>query len=143
MDRLTAEQRHRNMQNIKSKDTKIEQLLRKELWRRGYRYKKNSSALIGKPDMVFPKYKTVVFCDSEFFHGKNWNKLKKQLEKSERHDFWTDKIKKNRERDRKVNRQLRAEGWTVIRFWGKDILRSPEACADKFEKAILKKTGGH
>ena len=73
MDVLTPEQRHRNMSNIKSKDTSIELLLRKELWSRGYRYRKNYKLLPGKPDVVLTKYKIAIFCDSEFFHGKDWN----------------------------------------------------------------------
>lgn len=67
MDNLTKEQRHRNMKNIKSKDTKIEVRLRKALWAKGYRYRKNDKKLPGKPDIVLSKYKIVIFCDSEFF----------------------------------------------------------------------------
>ncbi len=66
---MTKEQRRRNMQNIRGKDTKIE-LLRKELWARGYRYRKNYSKLPGKPDIVLTKYKIAVFCDGEFFMEK-------------------------------------------------------------------------
>lgn len=79
MDVLTKEQRKKNMQHIKAKDTKIEIILRKALWRKGYRYRKNYSKLLGKPDIVMPKYKIVIFCDGEFFHGKDWNSLKKKL----------------------------------------------------------------
>ena len=78
LDRLTKEQRHKNMKNIKSKDTSIELRLRKELWKRGYRYRKNYAELPGKPDIVLTKYKIVIFCDSEFFHGKDWEVLKPQ-----------------------------------------------------------------
>ena len=78
MDRLTKEQRHKNMKNIRSKDTSIELKLRKELWRRGYRYRKNYTELPGKPDIVLTKYKIAIFCDSEFFHGKDWDSWKKE-----------------------------------------------------------------
>ena len=78
-DNLTVEQRRKNMQHIKNKDTKIELALRKALWKRGLRYRKNYVALPGKPDIVFTKYKVVVFCDSEFFHGKDWEVLKHSL----------------------------------------------------------------
>ena len=81
MDNLTKEQRHKNMQQIKSKDTKIEVLLRKALWSKGYRYRKNDKKLPGKPDIVLGKYKIAIFCDSEFFHGKDWEVLKPRLEK--------------------------------------------------------------
>ena len=69
MDNLTKDQRRKNMKHIKSKDTKIEVILRKALWKKGYRYRKNYNKLLGKPDIVLPKYKIVIFCDSEFFHG--------------------------------------------------------------------------
>ena len=82
MDNLTKEQRKRNMQNIKSKDTEIEVLLRKALWKKGYRFRKNYSKLPGKPDIAFTKYKIAIFCDGEFFHGKDWEKLKKRLKRA-------------------------------------------------------------
>ena len=72
-DRLTKEQRHKCMHNIKSKDSKIEVSLRKALWAKDYRYRKNYAALPGKPDIALTKYKIAVFCDSEFFHGKDWD----------------------------------------------------------------------
>ena len=80
-DNLTVEQRKKNMQHIKSKDTKIEIALRKALWNKGYRYRKNYCLLPGKPDIVLTKYKIAIFCDSEFFHGKDWEILKPRLHK--------------------------------------------------------------
>ena len=71
-DVLTKEQRHKNMKNIKNRDTKIEVLLRKELWNRGYRYRKNVKSLPGTPDIVLTRYRIAIFCDGEFFHGKDW-----------------------------------------------------------------------
>lgn len=82
MDKLTSEQRSRNMAAVKNKDTKIEITLRKELYKRGYRYRKNVTTLPGKPDIVIEKYKIAIFCDSEFFHGKDWDKLHEQLKRS-------------------------------------------------------------
>lgn len=76
MDVLTKEQRRKNMQNIKSKDTSIELMLRKALWDEGYRYRKNYKVLPGKPDIALTKYKIAIFCDSEFFHGKDWEVLR-------------------------------------------------------------------
>ena len=104
MDRLTKEQRHKNMKNIKSKDTSIEVILRKALWSKGYRYRKNDKSLPGKPDIVLPKYKIAIFCDSEFFHGKDWEVLKNQLERGKNADFWIEKISKNQKRDDEVNK---------------------------------------
>ena len=119
MDRLTKEQRHRNMSNIKSKDTSIELKLRKALWKKGYRYRKNYNKLPGKPDIALTRYRIVIFCDSEFFHGKDWEKLKLQLEKGKNSEFWINKISKNIERDEKIEKELNFMGWTVLRFWGK------------------------
>lgn len=136
-DNLTAEQRKKNMQHIKSKDTKIEVLLRKELWKRGYRYRKNYSKLPGKPDIVLTKYKIAIFCDSEFFHGKDWEVLKPRLEKGNNSDYWLKKISRNRERDDEINKQLLFQGWTVIRFWGKDILKNLDECIKVVEETIF------
>ena len=137
MDNLTKEQRHKNMQNIKSKDTKIEVQLRKALWAKGYRYRKNDKKLPGKPDIVLGKYKIVIFCDSEFFHGKDWEVLKPRLEQSSNSEFWIKKISRNRERDDEVNKKLLFMGWTVIRFWGNDIKKNTEECVRVVEETIF------
>ena len=137
MDRLTKEQRHRNMSNIKNKDTSIEVILRKALWEKGYRYRKNYSGLPGKPDIVLTKQKIVIFCDSEFFHGKDWDDLKKQLQRGKNADFWIKKISRNRERDEEINKQLMFLGWTVIRFWGKDIKKDVEQGVRVVEETIF------
>ena len=81
MDNLTKEQRRKNMQHIHSKDTKIEVILRKALWQKGYRYRKNCKDIPGKPDIALTKYKIAIFCDGEFFHGKDWEVLKPGLVK--------------------------------------------------------------
>lgn len=137
MDRLTEEQRHKNMSNIKNKDTGIEIMLRKALWDKGYRYRKNYKELPGKPDIVLTKYRIAIFCDSEFFHGKDWDDLKKQLERGKNAEFWINKISKNRERDEEINKQLFYQGWTVIRFWGKDIKNDVEQCVKAVEETIF------
>ena len=136
MDNLTQEQRHKNMQNIKSKDTKIEVQLRKALWAKGYRYRKNDKKLPGKPDIVLEKYKIVIFCDSEFFHGKDWEVLKPRLEKGTNPEYWVKKIENNRRRDDEINKELTFEGWTVIRFWGKDIKNKLDECIKVIEDII-------
>ena len=137
MDNLTPEQRKRNMQQIRSKDTSIELKLRKELWKRGYRYRKNVKNLPGKPDIALTKYKIAIFCDSEFFHGKDWEVLKPRLEKSNNSEFWISKISRNRERDDEVNKQLLFLGWTVIRFWGNDIKKNTDECIKVIEEVIF------
>ena len=136
-DNLTPEQRKKNMQHIKSKDTKIEVKLRKALWERGFRYRKNYKELPGKPDIVFTQYKIAVFCDSEFFHWKDWEVLKPRLEKTQNSEYWLKKISRNMERDDEVNKRLLFEGWTVIRFWGKDILKDTEECVRVIEETIF------
>ena len=97
-DDLTKEQRHKNMKNIHGKDTKIEVILRKALWNKGYRYRKNYKILPGSPDIVLTKYKIAIFCDGEFFHGKDWDTLKQRLEKSNNSEYWISKISRNKER---------------------------------------------
>lgn len=140
MDNLTKEQRHKNMKNIKSKDTKIEVILRKELWHRGYRYRKNYNELPGKPDIVLTKQKIVIFCDSEFFHGKDWEVLKPRLEKGNNANYWLKKIERNITRDQEINQQLNFLGWTVVCFWGKEILNNTDECIKVIEETIFEST---
>lgn len=137
MDNLTKEQRRKNMQNIRSKNTSIEVILRKALWQKGYRYRKNYKGLPGNPDIVLTKYKIAIFCDGEFFHGKDWEVLKPRLEKSNNSEYWISKIIRNCERDNEVNKKLLFEGWTVIRFWGKDIQNNSEECVKVIEETIF------
>lgn len=134
MDNHSPEQRHKNMKAIKSKDTKIEVMLRKELWARGLRYQKNSKKVFGKPDIVFIGKKVAVFCDSEFWHGYDWDNKKKEFKSHQ--DFWIPKIERNIERDREVNEELKSTGWTVLRFWGNDIKKNLQACADEIERTV-------
>ena len=137
MDNLTREQRRKNMQHIRSKDTSIEIILRKKLWEKGYRYRKNLNNLPGNPDIVLTKYKIAVFCDGEFFHGKDWEILKPKLEKSKNSDYWIRKISRNIERDDEVNKELLVQGWTVIRFWGgEEITPNIDECIRLIEETI-------
>ena len=137
MDVLTKEQRHKNMSHIKGKDTTIEVKLRKLLWHKGFRYRKNYKSLPGSPDIVLPKYKIVIFCDGEFFHGKNWEELRNHLKNSNNSQFWISKIARNIDRDDEVNKQLNALGWTVLRFWGEDIKKHPDECVRVIEETIF------
>jgi len=137
MDNHTPEQRHRNMQAIKNKDSKIEILLRKELWNRGLRYRKNVNGIIGKPDIVFRRKKVAVFCDSEFWHGYDWENRKEAIKT--RREFWIPKIERNMERDKEVTASLEEDGWTVLRFWGNDIKKNLKQCADQIEATLRTK----
>ena len=134
MDRLTPEQRHRNMQSIKSKDSKIELLLRQELWKRGLRYRKNVSTVFGHPDIAFIGKKIAVFCDSEFWHGYDWENRKKDIKSNK--EYWISKIERNMARDNEVNEYLTTHGWSVLRFWGKQIEKDAAGCADIIEEEV-------
>ena len=134
MDVLTKEQRRKNMRAIKSKDTKIEELLGKALWAKGYRYRKNSIEIFGKPDFTFKKYKIAIFCDSEYFHGKDWKTKKHRIKTNT--EFWHKKIEGNIERDKVVNETLLKSGWQVIRFWGEEIKKNLDLCILRIEQII-------
>ena len=133
-DDLTPEQRRRNMQAIRSKDTSIELALRKALWERGIRYRKNYKKLIGKPDIAITKYKIAVFCDSDYWHGYDWENRNQRI-KSNR-DYWVPKIERNMERDREVTSALQSEGWLVIRFWEWQIKKHLDECVEEMHQII-------
>jgi len=139
MDNHTPEQRRYNMRRIKSKNTGIELMLRQELYKRGYRYRVNYKLLPGKPDIAFTKYKVAVFCDSEFFHGYDWNNLREKISAGNNPSYWIEKISTNINHDKEVNAQLKDLGWTVVRFWGKEISNDVGKCADAVGYAILEK----
>ncbi len=132
--RKTKEQISYNMKAVKSKDSQIELMLRRELWSRGLRYRKNSGKVFGHPDIVFMGKKVAVFCDSEFWHGYNWEERKKDFKSHQ--EFWIPKIERNMERDTEVTAKLQEDGWTVLRFWGNEIKKNTAQCADIIEKAV-------
>lgn len=134
MDVLTKDQRRKNMQAIKSRNTSIEELLAKALWAKGYRYRRNNRKVLGKPDFTFCRYKIAIFCDSEYFHGKDWETQKHKIKTNTA--FWQKKIEGNIERDRIVNETLLNNGWQVIRLWGGDIKKNLDLCLEKIESAI-------
>lgn len=137
MPKKTKEQISYNMKRVKNKDSEIEVMLRRELWSRGLHYQKNVTKIIGKPDIVFKGKMVAVFCDSEFFHGYDWENRKHDFKSNQ--DFWIAKIERNIQRDAEVNKMLEEAGWTVIRFWGKDIKKNCSECADKVEKILREK----
>jgi len=130
----TREQISYNMRQVKNKDSKIEVLLRKELWKRGLRYRKNVNSIYGKPDIAFIGKKIAVFCDSEFWHGYNWEERKKDFKSHQ--EFWIPKIERNMERDCEVTQELESEGWKVLRFWGNEIKKDTARCADIIESTV-------
>lgn len=136
MDDLSPEQRSKNMRHIRSKDTEIELILRKALWREGIRYRKNYNKLPGKPDIAITKYKIAIFCDGEFFHGKDWDQLQVKFKNSNNSEYWLKKIQRNITRDYEVEQAIRAQGWIVLRFWGKDIKKDVSMCVKAIKEAI-------
>lgn len=122
------------MKMVRNKNSAIELALRKALWGKGYRYRKNVNSIFGHPDIAFVGKKVAVFCDSEFWHGYDWENRKNDF-KSNR-EFWIPKIERNMERDKEVTERLQSEGWTVIRFWGKDIKNDLGKCVLQIEEAL-------
>ena len=134
MDRLTKEQRRKNMQAVRASRSKIETALAKALFAQGLRFRKNDRTVFGKPDLTFKKYKLTVLVDSEFWHGKDWETSK--FDHKSNQEFWLTKIERNIGRDNEVNENLIAEGWKVLRFWGKDITKNLDKCINKIQKTI-------
>lgn len=134
MDTHSAEQRRKNMQAIKSKGTKVERNLGKALWEAGYRYRKNSKSVYGKPDFSYKKFKVAVFCDGEFWHGKDWDPQRCTIINNR--EYWISKIQRNINRDIKVNEELAKQGWTVLRFWEKDIKKNLAECVNQIAMNI-------
>ncbi|MCH5344287.1 MAG: very short patch repair endonuclease [Acetatifactor sp.] len=132
-----SDKSHKNMSRIRGKDTSIEVTLRRALWKKGYRYRKNYTELPGRPDIALTKYKIAIFCDSEFFHGKDWEVLRPKLEKGKNPDYWIPKIERNMERDKEKDSALLFADWTVIHFWGKDILQNTDECVKVIEEIIF------
>ncbi|MGN8836816.1 very short patch repair endonuclease [Mitsuokella jalaludinii] len=128
MDVLTKAQRHRNMSRIRSRDTKPEVLLRKALWHRGLRYRKNDRTLPGTPDIAIRRYHIAVFVDGDFWHARGHQENPGEQVASNK-EFWQKKLTRNVERDREVNDALTEQGWLVLRFWESDIRKDLEACA--------------
>ena len=130
----TKEQISYNMRRVKNKDSKIELMLRKGLWEKGIRYRKNVSSIYGHPDLAFIGKRVAVFVDSEFWHGYNWEERKKDFKSHQ--EFWIPKIERNIERDSEVNEKLKSKGWTVLRFWGKEVEKNLDECIRRVLEAI-------
>ena len=128
--------RSENMRRIKPKNTNIERILGKAMWAEGLRYRKNCKDVFGKPDFCFKGKKIAVFCDSEFWHGKKFLEGERFKTNS---DFWEAKVKRNIERDKEVNERLESEGWTVLRFWGRDIEKNTAVCLKKIKSEYQKR----
>lgn len=137
MSKRSAKTISYTMSRIKGKNTGIEIALRKELYSLGVRYRHNTSKVFGHPDISIKKYKIAVFCDSEFWHGYHFEENKAKIHSNL--DYWIPKIERNIERDKEVNKHLEEEGYTVIRFWGKEINENAAKCASLIVDELRKK----
>lgn len=127
MDTLTKDQRHKNMTHIHSNDTVAEVMLRKALWHRGIRYRKNCQNLPGKPDIAIIRYRIAVFVDGDFWHARGHREHPgEQIESNK--EYWQKKLKNNVERDKEVGEALTELGWLVLRFWETDIKKDLNTC---------------
>ncbi len=138
MDVFSKKKRSEIMSKIRSKDTKIEIAFRKALWNKGFRYSKNSAKYFGKPDLVLRKYETVIFLDSCFWHNcpKHGYLPKSNLK------YWKRKIKRNKERDKEVDKYYKKLRWEVIRIWEHKIKRNPEKIISKIVFVLKNNFGG-
>lgn len=109
----------------KKTGTKAEMVLRRALWREKLRYRVAVKHLPGKPDICFMRAKVAVFCDGDFWHGRNWARRRRKLAKGANSTYWVAKIQRNMERDRETDARLSALGWKVLRFWESDLLKDP------------------
>src|SRR5688572_19499493 len=134
MDKHSKEQRSKNMRAIRSSGSEIEILMTKALSSRGFRFGRNDKTVLGKPDFSFKSIKVAIFCDSSFWHGRNWEKAKKCIRTNR--EFWLKKIEGNIKRDKFVTKELRKQGWHVIRFWDADIKENLDKCANKVDELI-------
>ena len=117
-DNLSSRQRSYCMSRVRNKDTSLERLVRSALHRQGIRFRKHVATLPGSPDLVFPRQRLAVFLDGDFWHGWRFPCWRNQVS-----PFWRNKIEKNRRRDARNMRALRAMGWTVIRIWEHQVER--------------------
>lgn len=122
------------MSRIRGKDTSIEVKLRKALYEKGCRYRCNSKYIFGHPDISFKGVKVVVFCDSEFWHGKDFEENEKKILSNR--EYWIPKIKRNIERDNEVNEKLTEEGYLIYRFWGGEIQKNLDKCVTKILEGL-------
>jgi DNA mismatch endonuclease (patch repair protein) len=132
----SSNQASRHLSKIKSIDNQGERMLRSVLWKMGLRFQKHVRTLPGKPDIVFSRQRVVVFCDGDFWHGRNWRKDKRRLSAGPNAPYWVAKIQANRNRDKRRNEELRKLGWSVVRVWDSDVRANPEVEAQKVISAL-------
>lgn len=134
MDNISREKRHKIMASIHSRDTKPEVLLRKTLWHKGIRYRKNYKMLPGTPDIAITRCHVAIFVDGDFWHGRDLAKTEQRLGTNKQ--FWVKKLENNVQRDLYINEQLTELGWVVLRFWESDIESGLENIISVIEKYV-------
>lgn len=135
--RPSSAQSSQALSGSKPADTRCERLLRKELWKMGLRFRKDFRDLPGRPDIVFIRECVVVFCDGDFWHGRNWATRKRKLQAGSNSSYWVAKIQTNIDRDKRHNKQLRKLGWRVLRIWESDIFANPSKSAMKIAQIVF------
>jgi len=138
--RYSPETIHKKMAAVKSKNTGPERILGKAMWKIGLRYRKHYK-ITGTPDFVFVSAKIAVFCDGDFWHGNGWRIRgfkNRKVEQATYSHFWAEKVRQNIERDKRINRKLRKEGWLVLRFWESKIRQKCDTLASIVENKYLK-----
>ena len=134
--RPSSKRASRTLAGSRSEGTTCERLLRSALWRMGLRFRKNFKELPGKPDVAFPRQRVAVFCDGDFWHGKEWKRRKRKLQKGANAAYWVPKIEANITRDKAHNAELRRRGWIVLRFWESDILADVNRVAEQVAQVV-------
>jgi DNA mismatch endonuclease Vsr len=119
------------MKAVRREGTAPELLFVEQIRNCGFQFTLNDRTLPGKPDVVFPRSKVAVFCDGDFWHGRHWKQRKESGQFRVRRDYWIAKIERNIRRDRRVNRELRSQGWVVLRVWERDLYKSAPRIANK------------
>ena|ERR1700722_20214093 len=131
MDNLTQRQRSYCMSRVRNRDTDLESLVRSELFKRGWRFRKHVSSLPGTPDIVFVRQGVAVFVDGDFWHGYRFPRWEGSLS-----EFWASKIQKNRKRDRRNFAKLRRLGWRVVRIWQHEVKKNLRASVHRVERLL-------
>lgn len=134
----SSEHSSASKKKVKSANTRAEITLRRSLRKEGIRFRINDLSLPGKPDLTFPSFKVAVFCDGDFWHGRDWPKLRKKLLNRANSSYWIAKILATRRRDRAVNHLLLKKGWVVVRIWETDILSDIDRVSHSLSHFICK-----
>ena len=136
----SSDRASRHLSTIKSVNNRGERMLRSALWQMGFRFRKPVRNLPGKPDIVFPRQRVIVFCDGDFWHGRNWRKDKRRLSAGPNAPYWVAKIQANINRDVRRSKELKQLGWRVVRVWDSDVRMNPDQAVCKIIATLADKS---